>query len=672
MSRGGSYRAGTAAALTTFLGSFIATKDQSNEEGGRVVLNHHHPSPPSPPSTILSASAFPRTISNDSPNSRPNDRSMFIKCVDGTRVVPYRIPPRPSQISRLHSEKFDILVIGGGAVGCGVALDAASRGLNVALVERDDFCGGTSGRSTKLIHGGIRYLENAFRNLDVGEYRLVEEALRERKHMLEAAPYMNHPFPIMIPMFNKRWYDFLLVPYYLIGAKCYDLVAGGVGGSGRSGVPPCRFINAAEAKFQFPMLDDTSLLGAIIYYDGQFNDARYGLHLALTATQSGAAVASRVRVNSLVHDGGSGKVVGATVKDVERGKTFKIDARVVINCTGPFSDSIRRMDDPGAVDMIKPAAGVHVVLPDHYSPSNMGLIIPQTSDGRVLFFLPWENGTIAGTTDSESGLTMSPRATEEDIGFILEEANKYLKPEKTVNVTDVKSAWSGIRPLVYQDDSNSSNTASISRTHVISRSANNLFTLAGGKWTTYRKMAQDVVDLVVDLPELKRRVKRRKCTTSGKGIIGADRAGVVSGGKFDRVVVTLREEYQIPKDVAEHLVKNYGTRALQIGEMVHPSSRFFESNLYHERFGPLKLSSAFPFLEAEVVFACRQEYALCAVDVLARRTRLAYLDAEEAAKCIDRVVDIMGKELSWSWRRKKREKAEARSFINDFKRGKNE
>ena len=260
----------------------------------------------------------------------------------------------------------------------------------------------------------------------------------------------------------------------------------------------------------------------------------------------------------------------------------------------------------------------------------------------------------------------------------LNSANKYLKVDKSVSLLDVRSAWSGIRPLVYDvsgsgknnngdgtDDDN--DTKSISRTHVIEVSKNGLVTIAGGKWTTYRRMAQDVVDKIIDFPDIKRRVKRRLCQTEGRGIIGADRAGVISGGKFDRVVVTLREDYGLSRDVAEHLVSNYGTRALQIGEMVYPKSSFFEPKVYHRNFGARKLSKKFPFLEAEVVFAVRQEYALSAVDVLARRTRLLYLDADAAQDCVQRVVDLMGVELGWSWRRKANEIAAAEKFISTFR-----
>ncbi len=545
------------------------------------------------------------------------------------------------------TNEFDVLIIGSGATGTGIALDAATRGLKVACVDRDDFAAGTSSRSTKLIHGGIRYLENAFKNADYGQYELVKEALAERKHMLKAAPYMNQPLPIMIPMYVNHWWEYLLVPYFMAGAKVYDLVAGS-----DSGVPPSHFIDKKEAQFQFPQLDDTNLAGAIVYYDGQMNDTRMCLHLALTAVQAGATVASRIEVRDLNKDG-EGKVIGAKVKDVSTGEEFDIRAKCVVNATGPFSDGIRKMDDPDAKPIIKGAAGVHVVLPDHYSPAKMGLIIPKTSDGRVLFFLPWEGATIAGTTDSATELTMEPTPTDNEVGFILEEANKYLKDEKSVTGREVLSAGSGIRPLVL--DPTKKDTKSISRTHVIDVSPKSgLVTIAGGKWTTYRRMAEETVDKCLEhFPGLKSGKALRGCVTLNRGVIGADRAGVVANGKFDRVNVTLRDDYNLPKDVAKHLISNYGTRALQIAEMCNPESPMCEPSVVHPVYGCKRLVAKYPFLEAEVLFAVRQEYAMTAVDVLARRTRLAFIDASAAEDVVERVVELMAKDLGWGrWRRK--------------------
>ena len=298
-----------------------------------------------------------------------------IDCEDGSTVLPYEVPSRSTQVSRLRSEPFDVLVIGGGATGAGCALDAATRGLNVALVERSDFASGTSGRSTKLIHGGVRYLEQAFKKLDVSSLHLVNEALTERKYMLSAAPYMNRPLPIMIPLYT--WWQ---VPYMYIGTKVYDMVAGK-----NRYVPPSYFISKTEALYQFPTLLADDLKGAIVYYDGQMNDTRMNLAIALTAVQSGAAVSNRIEVMYLLKNK-EGKVCGAHVKDTMSGddKGWDIMAQVVINATGPFADAVRHMDVPEAETIIVPAAGVHVVLPDHMSPDRMGLIIPETKDGRVL------------------------------------------------------------------------------------------------------------------------------------------------------------------------------------------------------------------------------------------------------------------------------------------------
>jgi glycerol-3-phosphate dehydrogenase len=558
------------------------------------------------------------------------------------------------------NEEFDILVVGGGAVGSGVALDASMRGLRVAMVEADDFSAGTSGRSTKLIHGGIRYLENAFLHLDYSQFELVREALAERKHMLACAPYMNVPLPIMIPVYWHSWTDIFFLPYSYIGAKVYDFISKMDSPDGTTGVPPSSYINSEEAVYQFPMLEDRNLLGAIVYYDGQMNDTRMGLHLALTATQSGAAIANQMPVSSLTREKESGKLNGATVTDKQTGKKFNIKARCVVNATGPFCDSIRKMDNPEVEPIVRGAAGVHVVLPDHYSPSRMGLIVPKTSDGRVLFFLPWEGGTISGTTDTESELTMEPRATDRDVGFILQEANKYLRDEKSVSIKDVKAAWAGIRPLVVDPSApvGTGGTKSISRTHVIEVSAvGNLVTIAGGKWTTYRKMAEETVDRVLrDLPHVHEGRAVRAVSTLGKKIIGADRSGVIASSKFDRIQVTLREDFRISKDVAIHLVHNYGTRALQIAEMCKKGSDIFEKKIVQSDGAPRRINVKYPFLEAEVIFAIRHEYALNPIDVIARRTRIAFIDSVAAEKSIDRIVDLMGDELKWS-RSKRREEA---------------
>eukprot|EP00611_Tribonema_gayanum_P009894 TRINITY_DN19778_c0_g1_i1.p1 TRINITY_DN19778_c0_g1~~TRINITY_DN19778_c0_g1_i1.p1 ORF type:complete len:456 (+),score=128.47 TRINITY_DN19778_c0_g1_i1:95-1462(+) len=400
-----------------------------------------------------------------------------IHCRDGTVVTPYLPPSREAQLSRLKSEHFDVLVIGGGCVGSGVALDAAMRGMNTAMIEANDFGAGTSGRSTKLIHGGIRYLETAFKKLDLESLHLVREALEERAYMLRAAPYMNKPLPIMIPIYT--WWE---LPYMWAGAKVYDLVAGS-----RRAVPPSHYMSAEEALFNFPMLRGAGLKGAVIYYDGQMNDTRMSLTIALTATQSGAAVASRVRAVSLIKDARSGRVAGARLRDETTGEEWSVTASAVVNATGCFADAVRHLDDPALQPLITPAAGVHVMLPDHFSPSKMGLIVPRTADGRVLFFLPWEGATIAGTTDSESELTMLPRPTQAEVDFIIQESNRFLSCR--VRRDDAIAAWSGIRPLVRDPTKMGEGTKALSRSHVVETLPSGLITITGGKWTTYRRSA---------------------------------------------------------------------------------------------------------------------------------------------------------------------------------------
>lgn len=567
-----------------------------------------------------------------------------IKCQDGSIITPYEVPSRDAQLARLKKEHFDVLIIGGGATGSGCALDAATRGLNTAVVEASDFAAGTSGRSTKLIHGGIRYLETAFMKLDYAAFKLVFEALEERAFFLSAAPYMNRPLPIMIPIYT--WWE---VPYMWAGAKMYDLVAGS-----KRFVPGSYYINADEAMFQFPMLRKDGLKGAVVYYDGQMNDTRMNVSIALTASQNGATVCNYVQVQHLLKDA-DGKVRGAHVKDTITGDEWDVTAHSVVNATGPFTDGIRLMDDPKKDKICVPAAGVHTVLPDHFSPNRMGLIVPKTTDGRVLFFLPWENGTLAGTTDSESEITMLPSPTKTEVDFIIDEANRYLSVE--VTRADIKSAWSGIRPLVKDPRHSDGTTSKISREHVVEVSDSNLVTIAGGKWTTYRRMAQDAIDKLVEtVPELQK--KASPCKTKDVGIIGADRIGEVCNKKFDTITVTLRESYLLDKDISEHLMRNYGTRALQIAEI--EKAGFLDRKPSDH---PRRLHPKYPYLEAEVVFAVRQEYAQKATDVIGRRMRLAFIDSDVTAQLVPRVVSMMGDLHGWTKARRDQETKECHEYL---------
>ncbi|KAK6388972.1 mitochondrial glycerol-3-phosphate dehydrogenase, partial [Oleoguttula sp. CCFEE 5521] len=315
-------------------------------------------------------------------------------------------------------------------------------GLKVAVVDRDDFASGTSSKSTKLVHGGVRYLEKAVWQLDYNQYKLVVEALRERRYFLDTAPHLSSWLPIMIPV-KKAWQ----VPYFWFGTKFYDFLAGS------ENIESSYFLTRSKALDAFPMLKKDDLWGALVYYDGAHNDSRMNVSLAMTASLYGATVVNHLEVTALEKDA-SGKLCGAQVKDViaeKNGKPsepFTIKAKGIINATGPFTDGVRKLDDQSVPEIVAPSSGVHVILPGFYAPSNMGLLDPATSDGRVIFFLPWQGNTIAGTTDAPCDVKQNPIAGEQEIEWILSEVQNYLQPEINVRRGDVLAAWSGIRPLV--------------------------------------------------------------------------------------------------------------------------------------------------------------------------------------------------------------------------------
>ncbi|CAG8604424.1 6320_t:CDS:2 [Paraglomus brasilianum] len=527
---------------------------------------------------------------------------------------------------------FDLLIIGGGATGAGSALDAASRGLRVALVERDDFACGTSSKSTKLVHGGVRYLEKAMMEFDYEQYKLVKEALHERSIFLHTAPYLSVHLPIMIPL-DKRW----KIPYYWVGLKAYELLAG------RENVEPGYFLTKTKALEAFPMLKKDKIVGALVYYDGQHNDARMNVALALTAITYGAVIANHVEVTRLLKDE-NGIVSGAHVKDILTGEEWDVKAKGVINATGPFTDSIRKMDNPTDTNIVAPSSGVHIVLPNYYSPGNMGLIDPSTSDGRVIFFLPWEGNTIAGTTDSPTVVTYAPQAREEEVQWILDEIKRYLSPDVKVRRGDVLASWSGIRPLVR--DPSAKNTAELVRNHMINVSESKMITIAGGKWTTYRAMAQDTIDKAIEVYGLE---PTHPCRTEEIRLIG-------SHGYSKTMFIKLIQQFGLDTEVAQHLANSYGDRAWGVATLSQPTGKRWPV------FGK-RLSPSFPYIESEVHYAARREYACTVVDVIARRTRLAFLNAQATLESLPRIIEIMTEELGWSKNRMEQEFSQAVDFL---------
>ncbi|KAF7762401.1 hypothetical protein Agabi119p4_8994 [Agaricus bisporus var. burnettii] len=516
-------------------------------------------------------------------------------------------------------EEFDLLVVGGGATGAGVAVDAASRGLKVALVERDDFGSGTSSKSTKLVHGGVRYLQKAVLELDYDQYKLVREALHERRIFLETAPYLSNMLPIMLPIY-KYWQ----VPYYLAGCKLYDILAG------KENMETSYVMSKGKALETFPMLKSEGLVGAVVYYDGQHNDSRMNIALIMSAVKHGAKVANYCEVTDL-HKNESGKIVGASVRDNLTGKSWNVRAKGMVNATGPFTDTLLTLDNPAQEPIVQPSSGIHITLPNYYSPRKMGLLDPSTSDGRVIFFLPWQGSTIAGTTDSPARVTRDPKANEDDIRWVLDEVRSYLSPDIKVRRGDVLSAWSGLRPLV--KNPGASSTEGLVRNHMIYVSESGLLTIAGGKWTTYRAMAEETVDRAVKEFGLEGKVESG-CVTDKLRLVGSD-------GWSRNMFISLIQTYGLDTDVALHLSGNYGDRAWTVCGLAEPTGENWPLH-------GTRIVAQYPFLDAEVRYAVRHEYAVTAIDVLSRRTRLSFLNARAALDALPRVIDIMTEELNWS------------------------
>ena len=610
----------------------------------------------------------------------------------------------PSRSDNLEALKrpdviYDILVIGGGATGSGIALDATLRGLDTALVEASDFSSGASSRSTKLIHGGIRYLQKAFTQLDIAQYNLVREALAERRHLLTIAPHLAHSFPIIVPVYAGGVSGLFWVPYYWMGCKMYDVVAGRAAVLERS-----YFLSAKRAIEKFPMLKDDGLWGGVVYYDGQHNDTRMNVSIVLTAAALGAKVANHCRVTSLLTEGveggekGKTRVVGARVRDELTGEEWNIRAREVINATGPLTDGVRHMADPSSPSCITPSAGIHIVLPASYSPPDMGLIVPKTSDGRVLFLLPWEGSTLVGTTDYLSPVTALPSPHEADIEFLLREISGMLKVD--VKRDDVRSVWSGIRPLAR--DVKAKSTENVNRDHLIERTWDGLTTISGGKWTTYRKMAEDVLNTVLKRQdELREKwekepgngatnaewlinpIRVKECSSWCYPLLGtrnftpklADDLLAQYGDSLSAVTSTPVASSSAPtppsaalstspshttatptpSSIIHHLTHNYGDRAPVVLSLASERSDFS------------LLSPHFPFLTAELLYAVQYEYAMRAVDVLAHRTRLCFLDTAEAEAAVGRVVDVMAGECGWDARRQQEEVRHAKRFLETMK-----
>lgn len=503
---------------------------------------------------------------------------------------------RDLHLARLSEHTFDVLVVGGGATGAGVALDAASRGLSVALVERHDFAAGTSSHSSKLIHGGVRYLQAAITRLDRAQWRLVREALSERAILLDIAPHLVHPLRTLVPA--NSWLE---LAKHRIGLWLYDRAAGA------AMIAPSGFLPRSQLLASVPKLANSRLKGAIAYYDAQFDDARMAITLLLTAVREGATIANQVAVTGL-HTV-DGRIGGAQVRNVLTDESFLIRARCVVNATGPCTDHLRQLENPHATPLVTASRGSHIVLDQSWTPAGDALLQPKTADGRVLFVLPWQQHTLVGTTDVPAGLQDNPLPDEAEIDYLLKHLHALFDPPPWRS--DILASWAGLRPLVA---SHAASTAQIVREHHLECGSKGLLTITGGKWTTYRNMAEETVDLAIASAGLR---PQRSCQTRTLKLVGA-------AGFSAQLGAELADRYALEPDIAEHLAHAYGDRAHPLLAAASAEDR-------------QRLLAGHPYVRAEISWACQQEMALSAEDILYRRLRLGLLD-QNATTQVTRAV----------------------------------
>jgi glycerol-3-phosphate dehydrogenase len=486
-----------------------------------------------------------------------------------------------------RKKPFDVIIVGGGATGLGAAVEAASRGHETLLVEQADFAKGTSGRSTKLVHGGVRYLQQ-------GNVSLVLEALRERGRLYRNAPHLVHDMAFVIPSYH--WWQ---KPFYGVGMKVYDALAG------KLGLSPSRILSRAKTIQALPTLRTEGLSGGVEYHDGQFDDSRLAVNLAQTAVEQGAAVLNYVKCTGLIKTGS--RVTGIQARDELSGENFEIAGKTIINATGVFVDEMIEYDTDSPSRIVAVSQGIHLVLPKRFQPGKAALMIPKTEDGRVLFGVPWHEHVVVGTTDTPRPFrSLEPRALEEEREFVLSHARKYLQTEPTE--ADVLSVFAGLRPLVQSNKG--SNTAALSRDHTILIGKSGLITITGGKWTTYRKMGEDVVTQAEKIGEL----KQRASVTTELPIHGWTKSA----------------------DPEEHLAV-YGSDAAAIRSLMGESPELKE-----------KIHPDFPYQKAEVIWQAREEMAQTVEDVLARRTRALVLNAKSSMEAAPEVARLLAKEFAFS------------------------
>lgn len=539
---------------------------------------------------------------------------------------------RSTTLARLQSDAFDICIIGAGASGAGCAVDAASRGLRVALLEADDFGAGTSGTSTKLVHGGVRYLEQAVKTFDPKQLSLVRKALHERRTLLHIAPHLCHPLALLTPVNNL-----IEGAYYAIGLKIYDLLAG----SRR--MAPSRWLNKASTLRYFPAFDPDKLHSAVMYYDGQFDDIRLNLSMVQTAAAKGAAVANHVFVETISKDS-AGKITSVDVVDKLTKNRFSVNAKVFINATGTRADAIRQGANKQQGVRMRASKGAHAVLAGTALPTAEGhtepaaLLVPKTKDGRVLFAIPWRGQWLIGTTDTEAAPTDVPALLPDEATYLLDHVNQYVK--NPVSIESVTGGFAGLRPLLQADPNAASQ--SLVRDHEVEIDARSgLVSVMGGKWTTYRLMAEETIDACCKILGT-----APACQTETLLLQGAEGYN----RKYRQHLTDSYPEY--PADVLDHLANTYGTDALNVLRLLREEPDWLA-----------RLTVGHPFIQAEVIYAARTEMAQTLPDVLMRRIRLGLIDWKATLEALPVTARLLAIERNWSPEHREQAEAEFRVHI---------
>ncbi|MDX1809219.1 MAG: FAD-dependent oxidoreductase [Sulfurospirillaceae bacterium] len=504
-------------------------------------------------------------------------------------------------------KKYDLIIIGGGATGSGIALDATLRGLKTLVLEKNDFSEGTSSRSTKLVHGGVRYLEAAIKSLDLAQYNLVKEGLYERDLFLKNASHLSRKITLVTPLY--KWYE---IPYLFAGLSIYDFV------SGKQSLGRTQIVGKKEIMEIFPSVKKEGLKGGVRYYDGAFNDSRMTIALLQSAKEKGCDVRNYTEVLNFKYN--DKKIVGVSVKDKITDEVYDIDADIVVNATGVFCDEIRRLDDRSVKDLVEPSSGIHIILDKKFLPNDEGLMIPQTEDGRVLFMLPYLGKCLVGTTDEKSTVQEHPKVSEEEIEYLLRHVKKYFSID--IQKSDILSCWSGLRPLVLSE--NVSDTKELVREHFITTSDSGLISIAGGKWTSYRRMAEELVDYIQQTAQYK---NLKECETKNYKLSGSE--------QDIKKIKEQIEPLQLDIKIKQHLVETYGSLSLEVVDFI-------------DKYGQEKLHEEYEYLIAEVYYAIEFEFVKEPLDFIVRRSNLGLIDIEAAKKSLEAVTLVLREKFSWS------------------------